>query len=156
MSYRGLRLTNRHGYKMFLWLNSVKKKYTTSLLYSWDEGWKEDILRQNKKNCWWQDSNTDPLVLEASTLPTVPEPQPKNLSISIDRGFARTKLRCPRKCRIIISNCKTSSICWCYKTFLEEIKISPKLRNWLKFVLISEPAQKCENNCAIFKQNFTQ
>ena len=41
------------------------------------------------------------------------------------------------------------------KLFLEEIQISPKLRNGKKFVLISEPAQKCENN-AIFKQNFTQ
>ena len=38
--------------------------------------------------------------------------------------------------------------------FFEEISISPKLRNWNKFVLISEPALKCENNIA-FKQMYT-
>ena len=43
----------------------------------------------------------------------------------------------------------------CYKTFLEEIQISPKLRYRLKFVLMSEPSQKCDKN-AIIKQNFTQ
>ena len=32
----------------------------------------------------------------------------------------------------------------CQKHFLEEIEISPKLRNWKKFVLMSEPAQKCK------------
>ena len=31
------------------------------------------------------------------------------------------------------------------KFFLEEILISPKLRNYKTFVLMSEPAQKCEN-----------
>ena len=40
------------------------------------------------------------------------------------------------------------------KLFLEEIQISPKLRNLKKFVLMSEPEQKCENN-AVFKQNYT-
>ena len=40
------------------------------------------------------------------------------------------------------------------KLFLEEIEISQKLRNWKKFCLMSETAQKCENN-AILKQNFT-
>ena len=43
---------------------------------------------------------------------------------------------------------------WCYKAFLEEIQISPKLRNWKMFAVISEPALKCENN-AIFKQSYT-
>ena len=38
--------------------------------------------------------------------------------------------------------------------FLEEIQISPKLIHWKKFVLMSEPALKCENN-AIFNQNYT-
>ena len=33
------------------------------------------------------------------------------------------------------------------KLFLEEISISPKLRNWKTFVLMSKPALlKCENN----------
>ena len=41
------------------------------------------------------------------------------------------------------------------KLFLEEIYISQKLRNWKKFVRMSEPALNCENN-AIFKQNNTQ
>ena len=40
------------------------------------------------------------------------------------------------------------------KLFLEEIEIFPKLRNLKKFVLMSEPEQKCENN-AVFKQNYT-
>ena len=31
------------------------------------------------------------------------------------------------------------------KLFLEQIQISPKLRNCTKFVLMSEPAQKCGN-----------
>ena len=30
----------------------------------------------------------------------------------------------------------------------------PKLRNWKKFCTISEPALKCENNCAIVNQNY--
>ena len=38
------------------------------------------------------------------------------------------------------------------KLFLEEIQISSKVRNWKKFVLVYEPAQKCEKN-ATFKQN---
>ena len=38
---------------------------------------------------------------------------------------------------------------------MEEIKISPKLRNGKMFVLMSEPAQKCENNERFFKQNYT-
>ena len=37
------------------------------------------------------------------------------------------------------------------KLFLEEISISPKLRNWKTFVLMSEPAQKCENNAILIK-----
>ena len=37
------------------------------------------------------------------------------------------------------------------KLFLKEIQISPKLRNGKKFVLMSEPALKYENN-ASFKQ----
>ena len=41
------------------------------------------------------------------------------------------------------------------KLFLEEILISPKLRNWKTFVLMSEPAQKCVNN-AISNQNYAQ
>ena len=40
------------------------------------------------------------------------------------------------------------------KLFLEDIQISPKLRHLIKFVMMSEPAQKCENQ-AIFKQNYT-
>jgi len=50
--------------------------------------------------------------------------------------------------------CFKSSVIDVIKLFLEEIWISPKLRNWTKFVLMSEPAQKCENN-AIFKQHYT-
>ena len=41
------------------------------------------------------------------------------------------------------------------KLFLEEISISPNLRNWKTFVLMSELALKCKNN-AIFKQNYAQ
>ena len=40
------------------------------------------------------------------------------------------------------------------KLFLEENLTSPKLRNLKKFVLMSEPAQKCSNN-AIFKKNYS-
>ena len=40
------------------------------------------------------------------------------------------------------------------KLFLEEIEISPKLRNGKKFVLMSEPTLKCENNTS-FKQIYT-
>ena len=32
----------------------------------------------------------------------------------------------------------------------------PKIKKLKKFVLMSKPAQKCENNEAIFKQNYTQ
>ena len=39
------------------------------------------------------------------------------------------------------------------KLILQEIQISPKLRNGKKFVLMSNPALKCENN-ASFKQIF--
>ena len=39
------------------------------------------------------------------------------------------------------------------KRFLEEIQISLKFRNWKMVVLMSLPAQKCEN---FFKQNYTQ
>ena len=41
------------------------------------------------------------------------------------------------------------------KLFFEDIQISSKLRKWNKFVLMSEPTQKCETN-AIFKQNLTE
>ena len=40
------------------------------------------------------------------------------------------------------------------KLFLEEIWISPKFTNTKKFVLMSEPALKCENNW-IYKQIYT-
>ena len=40
------------------------------------------------------------------------------------------------------------------KLVLEELYIFPKLRNWIKFVIMSEPSQKWDNN-AIFKQNYT-
>ena len=42
----------------------------------------------------------------------------------------------------------------CYKTFLEEKWISPKLRNWKKFVLMSEHGQRCENNDRL-KHNYS-
>ena len=42
----------------------------------------------------------------------------------------------------------------CYKTFFWGNLDFPKLRYWIKFVPMSEPALKCENN-AIFKQNYT-
>jgi len=52
-----------------------------------------------------------------------------------------------RKC--ISDNAVSRVICFpvvdVIKLFLEEIEISPKLRNWIKFVLMTEPAQKCEN-----------
>ena len=37
------------------------------------------------------------------------------------------------------------------KLFLEEISISPKLRNWKTFVLMSKPALKCESNERYFQ-----
>ena len=40
------------------------------------------------------------------------------------------------------------------KLFLDEIRISPKLRNWKMVVLMSEPEQKYGNN-AISNQNYT-
>ena len=43
---------------------------------------------------------------------------------------------------------------WCYKTFFGGNLDFPKLRYSKKFVLLHEPAQKCENN-AIFKQKYT-
>ena len=39
------------------------------------------------------------------------------------------------------------------KLYLEEIQISPKLRNRIKFVLMTEPAQNVKTINAIFKQN---
>ena len=52
---------------------------------------------------------------------------------------------------LILPFIKRSSVVDVIKLFLEEILISPKLRNWKTFVLMSEPALKCENNDS-FKQ----
>ena len=41
-------------------------------------------------------------------------------------------------------NIETSS--WCYKTIFGGNLDFPKLRNWKTFIMISEPALKCENN----------
>ena len=43
--------------------------------------------------------------------------------------------------------CRVNPVVDIIKLFL------PKLRNWKTFVLMSEPALKCENN-AIFKSNY--
>ena len=48
----------------------------------------------------------------------------------------------------------TSPVVDVIKLFFEEIQISPKLRNVKKFVSMSEPALKFENNSS-FKQMYT-
>ena len=35
--------------------------------------YKQLLLNMFNKSCWWQDSNTGPLVSEATTLPIVPQ-----------------------------------------------------------------------------------
>ena len=56
---------------------------------------------------------------------------------------------------VICSHAFFFSTCsWCYKTFFGGNLDFPKSKK-LNKVLMSEPAQKCENYEAIFKQNYT-
>ena len=48
-------------------------------------------------------------------------------------------------------NKRPSSCSLCYTTFFGGNLDFPKIKKWKKFVLMSEPALKCENN-ASFKQ----
>ena len=50
-----------------------------------------------------------------------------------------------------ISKVVQRSNSWCYKTFYGGNLDFPKIKNWKKFLLMSEPEQKCENN-ASFEQ----
>ena len=48
----------------------------------------------NLKFCWWQDLNCGPLVLEATALPTEPQPLPfKSTSCTFDRNFPSPLVR---------------------------------------------------------------
>ena len=67
-------------------------------------------------------------------------------------GFRYKKPLCKHPCLIDFE--KSGPIVDVIKLILEEISISTKLRNWIKFVLMSEPAQKCKNY-VLFKQNYT-
>ena len=61
------------------------------------------------KSCWWLDSNPGPLVLEATTLPTVPQPLPTYLNVMLS----------------------LSSVQWVYLEDQSRWEVEDDLRSWL-------------------------
>ena len=114
------------------------------------------ILQQINVKKWpssirCRDSNPWPLKHETSPITTRPGLLPY-LNGQINYLKSRIKIL-PYFTVPIVTSDTRGAVVNVIKLF-EEIEIGQKIRNLIKFVLMSEPAQKCQNY-DIFKQNYT-